>query len=188
MMMLGQLERPTATLALGALLHDVGKPATYSVSDRIRFNGHAEVGAAMTAKLLNRLKLPNELNERVTSLVANHMRFKDVFQMRVSTLKRFLSLPHFDEHLELHRLDCLCSNGYTDSYEFVRQKLDEFSHEELRPTRLLTGRDLIAAGYRPGPEFGPALESVETAQLEGEVSTREQALARAQVLLDRAEE
>ncbi len=89
--------------------------------------------------------------------------------MRLSTLKRFLRLPHFDEHLELHRLDCLASNGHTDAYEFVRAKLAEFSLEELRPQRLIGGRDLIQAGYKPGPEFGRALEAVETAQLEGEI-------------------
>ena len=186
MMMLGELDHPTETLALGVLLHDVGKPATFTVADRIRFSGHAEVGAKMTEKLLTRLKLPNELNTQVTSLVANHMRFKDVFKMRLSTLKRFLALPHFDEHLELHRLDCLCSNGHIDSYHFVQQKLREFSAEELRPARLLTGLDLIEAGYRPGPAFGPALEAVETAQLEGEVKTKEHALAVAQVLLGKS--
>lgn len=103
--------------------------------------------------------------------------------MRLSTLKRFLRLPHFDEHLELHRLDCLASNGRTDSYEYVRRKLAEMAQEELRPPRLLTGRDLIDAGYRPGPDFGRALEAVETAQLEGEVQSSEQALALARSIL-----
>jgi poly(A) polymerase len=112
------------------------------------------------------------------------MRFKDVQQMRLSTLKRFLSLPHFDEHLELHRLDCLCSNGHTATYEFIRQKIQEFSREELHPPRLLTGKDLIAAGYKPGPGFSRALEAVETAQLEGDIHTREEALQVARAILD----
>jgi poly(A) polymerase len=105
------------------------------------------------------------------------MKFKDLLHMRVSTLKRFLCLPHFDEHLELHRLDCLASNGYTESYEFAKQKLAEFGQEELRPRPLITGRDLIEVGYKPGPNFGRALEAVETAQLEGQIQTREEALA-----------
>jgi len=114
------------------------------------------------------------------------MRFKDVRQMKPSTLKRFLRLPRFEEHLELHRLDCLASNGHTDTYHFVRAKLVELGEQELRPARLISGRDLIEAGYAPGPEFGRALEAVETAQLEGEIQTREEALALARVVLDAA--
>ncbi|MDQ2840278.1 MAG: CCA tRNA nucleotidyltransferase [Acidobacteriota bacterium] len=184
LLMLDDLEKPAATLALGVLLHDVGKPPTFTVADRIRFNGHAEVGAEMTRRLLERLKFPNDQTGQVTSLVANHMRFKDVRQMRLSTLKRFLCLPHFEEHLELHRLDCLASNGYTDAYEFVKQKLREFAEEELRPARLIDGADLIQAGYKPGPAFRPALEAVETAQLEGEIHSREEALKLARSVLD----
>ena len=177
-------QNPTPTLALGVLLHDVGKPPTFRIADRIRFDGHAEVGAQMSQKILCDLRFSNEDVDRVTSLVANHMRFKDVQQMRLSTLKRFLCLPHFEEHLELHRLDCLASNGYTDAYEFVKAKWNELSRQQLRPPRLLTGRDLIQAGYQPGPEFGRALQAVETAQLEGEIETREQALALAQSVLN----
>jgi poly(A) polymerase len=184
LIMLGELDRPSAALALGVLLHDVGKPPTFRVADRIRFDGHAEVGAEMTRKILLGLKFSNEDIERVTSLVANHMRFKDVRQMRLSTLKRFLSLPHFDEHLELHRLDCLASNGYTDSYDYIRAKLAEMDSHDLHPPRLLTGRDLIEAGFKPGPAFGRALEAVVTAQLEGEVHTREQALGLARSVLE----
>jgi len=185
LLMLEDLHYPTPTLAMGVLLHDVGKPPTFRVADRIRFDSHAEVGAQMTAQILSRLKLPNEDNDRVTSLVANHMRFKDVQQMRLSTLKRFLRLPHFSEHLELHRLDCLASNKRIDSYEYVRAKLAELAQEELRPPRLVTGRDLINIGYKPGPGFGRALEAVETAQLEGEIDSREQGLALARTFLER---
>lgn len=183
LMMLDDLQQPTPTLAMGVLLHDVGKPPTFRVAERIRFDGHAEKGAEMSRDILARLRFPNEQAEQVTSLVANHMRFKDVLQMRPSTLKRFLCLPHFEEHLELHRLDCLASNGYQDAYEFVSRKLREFSQEELRPPRLLTGRDLIAAGFAPGPSFSEALTAVETAQLEGEIHSREEALAVAREVL-----
>jgi len=183
LLMLDGLQEPSTTLAFAVLLHDVGKPPTFRVADRIRFDGHAEVGAQMTRAILNRLKFSHEEIEQVTSLVANHMKFKDVQQMRTSTLKRFLRLPDFEEHLQLHRLDCLASNGRTDSYRFVREKQTEFSQEELRPVRLLSGHDLIRAGYRPGPLFARALESIETAQLEGEIHTSEEAMHLAERIL-----
>ena len=185
LLMLEQLSHPTPTLALGALLHDVGKPPTFSVSDRIRFNGHAELGATMAFEIMQRLRFSRDDVERVTSLVANHMRFKDAKQMRVSTLKRFLGLPHFEEHLELHRLDCLASNGYTEIYRWIAEKLVEFGQKELRPPRLINGRDLIEIGYTPGPGFADALEAVETAQLEGLISEREQAIRIARAVLER---
>lgn len=185
LLMLDELKNPSTALAFGVLLHDVGKPPAFRrAPDRIRFDRHAEIGAEMANAILNRLKFPNEEAGQIVSLVANHMRFKDVRQMRLSTLKRFLCLPHFDRHLELHRLDCLASNGYTDSYEFVKQKLGELGQEELRPPPLITGRDLIGEGYRPGPAFGRALEAVENAQLDGEISTRDAALARARAVLN----
>jgi tRNA nucleotidyltransferase domain 2 putative len=168
------------------LFHDVGKPPTFRMADRIRFDGHAEVGAEMTAEILRRLRFSNELVDRIVALVADHMKFKDVRHMRTSTLKRFLCLPHFEEHLELHRLDCLASNGHTETYEFVKTRLAEMEETELRPAPLITGRDLIEAGFRPGPGFGRALEAVETAQLDGEVHTREQALALAREVLGNA--
>jgi poly(A) polymerase len=185
LMMLGQMRKPAPTLALGVLLHDIGKPPTFRVADRIRFDGHAEVGATMSESILARLKFSNEDSAQITSLVANHMKFKDITKMRTSTLKRFLRLPHFEEHLELHRLDCLCSNGRTDSYEFARMKLAEFDQEQLHPPGLINGTDLIAAGYKPGPKFKQALAAVETAQLEGEISSKEQAMALAQHWMDR---
>lgn len=184
MLMLDQLQDPTPTLALGVLLHDVGKPPTFRVAERIRFDGHAEVGAQITEKRLSQLRFSNDAVEQVTSLVANHMRFKDVRQMRMSTLKRFLRLPNFPEHLELHRLDCLSSNGYTEAYDYVRDKMLEFSREEIQPPRLITGRDLISAGYKPGPALGRALEAVETAQLEGEIRSSEEAMRIARAVLD----
>jgi poly(A) polymerase len=184
LLMLDRLERPTPTLALGVLLHDVGKPPTFRLADRIRFDGHAEIGAAMAERRLGQLRFSNEQVAQVTALVANHMKFKDVRQMRLSTLKRFLCLPHFGEHLELHRLDCLASNGYTDSYEFVQSKLAELDDEELHPPRLLTGDDLISCGYQPGPKFGLALQAIETAQLEHEIHTKEEALRLARSVLD----
>jgi poly(A) polymerase len=134
--------------------------------------------------MLSALKFSNEDIEHVSALVANHMRFKDVQQMRLSTLKRFLCLPHFEEHLELHRLDCLASHGQLDSYAFVKAKLAELSSNELRPAPLIGGRDLLQAGFKPGPAFGRALESVATAQLEGEIHSPDEALTLARSVLE----
>ncbi len=177
LLLLEKLERPTVTLALGALLHDVGKPPTFQITDRIRFNGHVEVGAVMAEEICGRLRLSNADSERVVELVRHHLRFKDAPQMRRSTLKRFISLDGFDEHLELHRLDCLASHGELDNYRFVKEVWETLPEEEVRPPRLLTGHDLKAMGYEPGPRMGKILAAVEEAQLEGELRTPEQARA-----------
>jgi len=184
LLMLGRMNHPSPALALGVLLHDVGKPPTFRVAERIRFDGHAEIGAQMTRNILSALKFSNEDIEHVSALVANHMRFKDVQQMRLSTLKRFLCLSHFEEHLELHRLDCLASNGQLDSYAFVKAKLAELSSNELRPAPLIGGRDLLQAGFKPGPALGRALEAVATAQLEGDIHSPDEALALARSVLE----
>src|ERR1041385_3953344 len=147
LMLLEQLQKPTVTLALGALLHDVGKPPTFRVAERIRFDGHVEKGVEMTEEILTRLRFSNEQIRQVTALVGNHMRFKDAPQMKMSTLKRFLRLERFPEHLELHRLDCISSHGRLDNYELMKNKLKELPSSELKPQPLLTGRDLIAEGY-----------------------------------------
>ena len=177
-------ERPTLELALGVLLHDVGKPATFRLAERIRFDGHVEKGVEIALTLLTRLRFPHAVIESVEALIANHMKFMDVPKMKDSTLKRFLRLPDFEDHMKLHRLDCLSSHGGLESYEFVRRKQNELPAEALKPAPLLTGRDLIAAGYRPGPLFGQVLHEVEDAQLEGVVSSREEALELARRKLD----
>ncbi|MGA2964574.1 MAG: CCA tRNA nucleotidyltransferase [Terriglobales bacterium] len=165
------------TLAWGALLHDVGKPPTFRVApDRIRFDGHVEVGVKMAAEICRRLRFSNHETDQILALVENHMRFADVQRMKQSTLKRFLRLPAFDEHLELHRLDCLSSHGNLDSYEYSRQQSQSMPPEAIRPTPLITGQDLIAAGYQPGPRFKEILTAIEDAQLEGRVATRAQAM------------
>jgi putative nucleotidyltransferase with HDIG domain len=176
LLLLEQLEHPSATLALGALLHDVGKPPTFRVAERIRFDGHVEGGVLLAHDILSRLRFSREQMEQVEALVANHMKFKDVPQMKESTLKRFLRLPSFDEHLELHRLDCLSSNKRLESYELVRAKLAQMPEEHLKPPRLLTGADLIAAGYHPGPRFSEILRAVEDAQLEGRIQSAGEAM------------
>jgi poly(A) polymerase len=161
---------------MGVLLHDVGKPPTFRVAERIRFDGHVEAGVEMTRRIMTRLRFSNDEMRQVEALVGNHMRFMDVPRMRESTLKRFLRLEDFPEHLELHRLDCESSHGMLDTYEFVKEKMTELGAEKISPPRLLTGKDLIDAGYRPGPEFSRILHEVEDAQLEGRVQTRDEAL------------
>ena len=176
LLLAGLPEKVSPSLAMGALLHDVGKPPTFRVApDRIRFDGHVEVGVKMTEEICHRLRFSNQDSEQIAALVANHMRFADIQQMKPSTLKRFFRLPRFDEHLELHRLDCLASHGDLTLYNFAREKLAETPPEQIRPKPLLTGDDLIAMGYAPGPKFKQILSAVEDAQLEGRLEDPEQA-------------
>ena len=169
--------RCSRTLAWGTLLHDVGKPPTFRVApDRIRFDGHVEVGVRMAEEICHRLHFSNEDTRQIAALVANHMRFADAERMKESTLKRFLRLPKFDEHLELHRIDCLSSHGDLSLYDFVRERLQQTPAEEIRPQPLLTGEDLIALGYEPGPQFREMLAAIEDGQLEGTLKSREEAL------------
>jgi poly(A) polymerase len=169
------------TLAWGVLLHDVGKPVTFrpasATGDRIRFDGHVDVGVRMASEICQRLKFSRDETEQIQALVANHMKFKDVANMRASTLKRFVRQPHFEEHLSLHRLDCLASNNRLETYEMVRNFLRDTPQEQVRPARLLTGDDLNEMGYVPGPEFQTILRVLEDAQLEGKILTREDAEA-----------
>ena len=165
------------TLAWGALLHDVGKPTTFRVApDRIRFDRHVDVGEKITEAICRRLRFSNHETEQILALVHNHMRFADVERMKESTLKRFLRLPRFEEHLALHRLDADSSNGILTYYNFVREKLDSFGPAAMRPVPLVTGNDLIAAGLEPGPRFKEILSAVEDGQLEGRFQSREEAL------------
>jgi len=181
MMLEGLPPNVSRTLAWSVLLHDVGKPPTFRpasvTGDRIRFDNHVDVGVQLAAGICKRLKFSNDEAERILALVANHMKFKDVAQMRTSTLKRFVRLPRFDEHLELHRLDCLSSHANLDAYDRVRRFLAETPPEQVKPTRLLTGDDLSEMGYLPGPAFQTMLRALEDAQLEGNVTTKEEAKA-----------
>jgi len=167
------------TLAWGVLLHDVGKPPTFrppsGPNDRIRFDEHVEVGVRMAEEICRRFRFSNDDTEQIAALVANHMRFKDVPQMRDSTLKRFARLTHFEEHLELHRLDCLSSHGSLSSYDFVQAFLAKTPPQEVRPPKLLNGEDLKEMGFQPGPKFKEILAFVEDAQLEGRIATMEDA-------------
>ena len=167
-------------LALAVLLHDIAKPPTRTIdadTGRIRFNGHDALGAEMATEMLKRLRFSNEIIDAVVPMVARHMQFMNVQQMRVAKLKRFMSTPTFTQELELHRVDCGSSNGFTDNWEYLIAKGEEFSREPLIPPPLITGRDLIAAGMSPGPLFREILDEIETEQLEGRLIAREQALS-----------
>ena len=179
LMLLEQLEPGCPmTLGWGALLHDVGKPPTFrEAPDRIRFDGHVEVGVAIAADICRRFRFSNDETRQILALVDNHMRFADAPRMKASTLKRFFRLEDFPEHLALHRMDCLAAHRNLDIYNFVRERYESLPEQEVRPTPLLTGRELIAAGYEPGPAFKQILQAVEDAQLEGTISTPDQAMS-----------
>ena len=172
-------DNPSIELVLSVLLHDIGKPATYSFDEaagRIRFNGHDKLGAEMSNQILRDLKFSNSIIEDVVQMVANHMTFKDVQKMRQSKLKRFMSRSTFSDEKELHRVDCLGSWGGLDNYHFLNKKMIEFANEPIIPTPLLTGKDLIEFGWAPGPNLGETLNSVQDLQLEGTLNSKEEAL------------
>ena len=179
MMLEGLPKDASPTLAWGVLLHDVGKPPTFQsaaeTGDRIRFNHHVEVGVRMAETICRRLHFSHEDTEQIVALVGNHMKFGAVEEMRASTLKKFVRLPRFEEHLTLHRLDCLFSHRHLDSYEFVRRFLEVTPPEQVRPERLLTGDDLQTMGFQPSPLFSRILRALEDAQLEGQIATHEEA-------------
>jgi len=178
LLLLENLPEPCpATLAWGALLHDVGKPPTFRIApDRIRFDNHVDVGVKMAEDICRRLRFSNDDTEQILALVANHMRFSHVSQMKDSTFKRFVRMPDFEQHLELHRLDCQASHRNLASYNLTRERIAATPPEAIRPAPLITGGDLIAAGYLPGPRFKEILSQVEDAQLEGSLHSRDSAL------------
>ena len=181
LMLLAQLEVGCPmTLAWGALLHDIGKPATFQAptgpGDRIRFNGHVDVGVAIAAEICRRLRFSGEETSQILALVENHMRFADTPHMKKATLKRFFRLDRFPEHLALHRMDCLAGSGNLDHYNYTRERYESMPEEQVRPKPLITGRELIAAGYQPGAGFKAMLHAVEEAQLEGSIQTPDEAL------------
>jgi poly(A) polymerase len=178
--MLGLLPAQVSVpLVLSVLFHDIGKPPTFAIDEtgRIRFSGHDKIGAEMTEVVMSRLRFSRAEIDATVEAVANHMVFKDVQEMRVAKLKRFLARPHIDDELELHRVDCTSSHGMLDNYEYLKTKREEFASEPLIPPPLITGRDLIDLGLRPGPRFSEILEAVQSRQLEGTLTSHDDALA-----------
>ena len=177
LLLLNHLESPSETLAYGCLLHDVAKPVCIRQDgDRITFYGHTEQGAEMAEAILKRLKRGRAVWERVAYLVRNHLRLVQAPQMRLSTLKRFLREDGIEELLELARIDALSSNGDLSYYQFCQKRRGELKQDEIRPEPLVRGGDLIALGFKPGPQFKEILRQVEDAQLGGELHGRDQAL------------
>jgi poly(A) polymerase len=175
--MLEMMGPASLTLAWAVLLHDVGKPPTFMIADRIRFNGHDVMGAQMAEHIMKRLRFSNKDREAVVEMIRHHLRFMHAREMREAKLRRMIRMDHFDEHLALHRLDCLASHGGLDIHAFLVDRMAALDEEQLRPPRLVTGHDLIALGHPPGPHFKAILEAVEDLQLSGELTTREDALA-----------
>jgi poly(A) polymerase len=172
-------ETVSIPLVFAVLFHDIGKPGTYSFDEadqRIRFSGHDKLGASMTRVIMERLRFSRNEIDATVEAVDNHMVFKDVQKMRVSRLKRFMSRPHFEDEMILHKVDCASSHGALDNYEFLLQKREEFAGEPLIPPPLVTGNDLIALGWKPGPMIGKILEAAQTRQLEGALANRQEAL------------
>lgn len=170
-------------LVMSVLLHDIAKPATQTRdadTGRIRFNGHDKLGAEMTGTIMRRMKFPNDVIEPTVVAVEHHMTFMEVKKMRTATLKRMLSRPTMDDELALHRVDCLGSNGKLDNYEFMLAKREEFANAPLVPPRLVNGADLMQLGWPAGPDLGRVLNDIQTLQLEGQLTTKEQAIAWAQ--------
>ena len=172
-------ETVSVPLVFSVLFHDIGKPPTFTFDaedQRIRFSGHDKVGATMTEEIMTRLRFSRREIDATVEAVAQHMVFKDVQNMRVARLKRFMSRPTFGEELELHRVDCTSSHGALDNYDFLRAKQEAFASEPLIPPRFISGKDLIALGLKPGPHFKEILDAVESRQLEGGFANREAAL------------
>ena len=175
-LMMQLLERPDCHLAFAALLHDVGKPSTMKVADRIRFSCHDVVGAKMAEKILRRLRFPNKDIDAIVQCVRNHMNVMHVMKMREGKLKRFIASETFETELELHRIDCATSHGMLDNYHFLKEKQQAFAHVVLKPKPFITGYDLIDRGLKPGPSFRDILEEALDLQLEGTFADRDAAL------------
>ncbi len=175
--LLGHLTAPTETLAYGCLLHDIAKPSCFERrGEKITFYNHTDKGAEMALEILKRLKRSRAVWERVAFLVKNHLRYTQAPKMRLSTLKRFLREDAIEELLELCRIDTLSSNEDLQYYNFCKQKMAELKEEEIHPTPILRGKDLIAMGFSPGPIFQEILKQIEEGQLNGEILSRDQAL------------
>ena len=180
---LSKMKNPSWTLAMGLLLHDIGKTVTFEESDRIRFNLHEKVGADMAANICNRLKTSNVEKERIVWLVQKHLYFKDAQKMRLSKLKRLFASDGYPELAELCRIDALSSSGDLSDYNYCQEMFSKLPQEEVKPKPLINGLDLIALGLKPGPLFREILTKIEDEQLEGNLKTKEEALEKVKSLI-----
>ncbi|MBI5308933.1 MAG: HD domain-containing protein, partial [Planctomycetes bacterium] len=180
---LSKLVNPTWTLTMGVLLHDIGKAVTFTETDRIRFNLHEKVGADMAANICDRLKTSTADKNRITWLVLKHLCFKDAQKMRPNKLKRLFAEDGYSELAELCRIDALASTRDLSDYHFCQEMFSKLTHEEVKPKPLITGHDLIALGLKPGPHFKDILAKIEDEQLDGNLTTRDEAIVMAQELV-----
>jgi len=180
---------PSSELLFATLLHDIGKPPTQTFEDRIRFNGHDEVGAKMAGEICDRFKLSNDQKDKIVFLVANHMRTRFVKEMKKSKLKRLMASPHFEDLMELHRADCLASHGGLDKYDYMKEKLVKFREEVEEKSKLpkpfVMGRDLANMGFKACPSFGKVLKEVMDMQLNEEFECQEDALSYAYDMMNK---
>ncbi|ODS34747.1 MAG: poly(A) polymerase [Candidatus Scalindua rubra] len=176
--LLGSLE-----LAMAVLLHDIGKPVTFEIADRIRFNNHDNIGAEMAEKICERLRMSNAEKERITWLVKKHLYLRNAQKMRISKLKRLFAHEGYPELAELYRVDSLSSTGNLDDYAFCQDMFEKLKEEEIKPEPLINGNDLIALGLKPGPIFSKILDTIKDEQLEQKITTKEEALKRAKELV-----
>lgn len=179
---LDQLKAPTATLAWAVLLHDVGKPLTYTEEKtatgfRIHFHGHAAEGARLADEILRRLRASNDLREGVVHCVKNHMRFIDWPNMKQATRRKIVSHPLFLTDLELHRADCLASNGDLTTHQAALEEYERFKSEIQLPKPWISGRDLMDLGIPEGPAIAGWRQRAFDAQLEGQFAGRAELLA-----------
>jgi poly(A) polymerase len=170
-------------LAMAVLLHDIGKPVTFEVADRIRFNNHDSVGAKMAEKICERLKMSNAEKDRIAWLVKMHLYLRHAREMRVSKLKRLFAHEGYPELAELYKVDSLASTANLDDYHFCQNMFEELKEEEIKPEPLVTGVDLIALGLKPGPIFSKILDTIKDEQLEQQITTKEEALKKAKELV-----
>ena len=183
MLLLEHIAYSNAEVGWSALLHDVGKKDTYSVIDgRIRFFGHEEKGAKMAEEILQRLKLPAKTIKNVVKAIAGHMRFSHVQVMRQSKWRQYLADPNFPLELELHRLDCMACHQMVDNYLVMLDRIHELALSGVSPVPkpLITGKDLLKMGLKPSPALGKILKKIEELQLEGRITTRQEALKEAE--------
>jgi poly(A) polymerase len=172
----GKDNQVNPALAWAVLLHDVGKALTKTEDEKgVHFYGHVQRGEGVADDVMKRLRFSRTHREKVINLIHYHMVFMNVDKMRPGRLKRFLRIPDFDLHLELHRLDCMASHGMLDKYEFCREQLNKMAADDLHPPRLLDGNEIIALGYQEGKTIGIILKKLEDEQLEGRIKTKKEA-------------
>ncbi len=178
LLMLKSMSKPNAEIAWSVLLHDISKPETRFVGDDgiAHFYGHESVGAIKAEEILRRFRFSNKFTKRVSFAVKNHMKYAAVDKMRKSTWKKLIALDTFHLELELHRLDCMACHQNLSNYVLLLDRLEELENEPVLPKALISGRDLIELGYKPGPLFKEIINDIFNLQIEEKIKSKEEAL------------